>query len=187
MRKDDVDGFAEGMDNEVRPVAQFPGKAPVNEDRPTAGVLPAIDVAPAVAHHPRARQIKPEFARRPQHHSRRRFAEGRRRIFAAGIVAHLDPGGRKQVAEPGVDRLDRRPRLRAAPDIRLVCHDDQRVAGGLQPGATAGDAGQETELFDAAGGWGRPSRRTAAFSVPSRSRNTAGRPPGGFPELREGA
>ena len=79
-------------------------------------------------------------------------------------------------------QLARKPRVhlvesalgqRASCDVRLIRNHHQQVARIVEHSAGFTDTGQQFELAQAAGGYGRPSRTTARFSTPSRSRNTA--------------
>jgi hypothetical protein len=47
-----------------------------------------------------------------------------------------------------VHRLDHGLGLDAAPDIRLVGHDDQRITYGLQLAASSRDIGEQPEFID---------------------------------------
>jgi hypothetical protein len=90
LRKDCIHSVREGLDDEIGGRLQFLGAPAIDENGLAAGVLSAIDVAPAVAYHPRMGQVESEFFCGPQQHSGRRFTERRWRILAAGIVTHLD-------------------------------------------------------------------------------------------------
>ena len=64
--------------------------AKINEDGAATGGVTAVDIAPAIAHHPTAGEIKPESPGGIEEHSWGRFAPRVGRRCATGVVADLN-------------------------------------------------------------------------------------------------
>jgi hypothetical protein len=74
---------------------------------------------------------------------------------------------RRAAGEDGVDLLDHRLLLRAAGDVGLVGHDDERKTLGAQAAQRVFDAGEDFHLIDPGRGVGRAAadRRAIEHAV----------------------
>jgi len=129
--------------------AKFLGVSEVDEDGAEAGALTAVDVAPAVADHPRAGEIESESLGGVGDHPGLGLAAVVIRVGAtlAGRVADLDVlEGRDQFAQASVHRFDDGLGLITATDVGLIGGDDEDEAGGGELGAGFGHTREEGEL-----------------------------------------
>lgn len=143
----------EARDAVVRGMTQRLRVTVIHENGFAARRVAAINVAPAIPDQKRRTEVHVKIARRAQHHSGCGFAKiGGHSL--AGIVADLDMINRQFRAQPPVHGLDHSLILRAAPDVRLIRHDDQKKPVLFQDAARFGHARQKFE-FGNAGGWMR--------------------------------
>lgn len=120
----------------------------IDEDRANAGASSAVDVAPAIADQPGAREVEIEGGGGIEDHTGLGLASAGR-FAAAWIVADLDTFNLgDEGAQAIMHGIDDELRLRAATDVRLVGDDHQGVAGLIERTAGGGDIGEELELVD---------------------------------------
>mmetsp|Transcript_70452 Transcript_70452/g.166029 ORF Transcript_70452/g.166029 Transcript_70452/m.166029 type:complete len:365 (+) Transcript_70452:1681-2775(+) len=128
-----------------------------------AGLLAGFNIGGLVAEHQRAAQVDAQRLGAAQDHAGRGLAavavDGVARHAAVGQVRAVLDGGQRDalcgqvLAQRVVQRLDGGLVVVAARDAGLVGHDDQRVAGGLQPAQRvdgAGDVGEVGPAVDIA-------------------------------------
>ena len=129
--QDYVRGLGQIASGKIRFLPEFLRVAAINENRPAAGGMAAIHVAPAVADHPALRKVNAEFARGAQQHARLRLAAIAVGQTLAGMITDFHAVKRQLPAHFSVDGFDQFQLDCAATDIRLVRGDDEQKAGGL--------------------------------------------------------
>jgi hypothetical protein len=155
VAKDYSDGGRKVWYYETRPGAELFIVAKINEDGAATCGVTAVNIAPAVAHHPTASEIESESSGGIEQHSRRGFAPQAGRRSATRVVADLNVvNSRYEPAQMCMHSLDHGLRLGATSDIGLVGGDDQHEAGRFQAFTAFRNTVEQCE-FLYCGGWVR--------------------------------
>ena len=119
----------------------------VDENRPAAGGVARVDVAPAIADHPALRQIDVQFFGGAEQHSRLWFAAIAVGSTLAGMIADLDSIQSDPLTQVFMERFHGGLGQSTAADVWLVRGDDEKETGLLQPGARFDDAWENLEFL----------------------------------------
>jgi hypothetical protein len=168
--QDNVRNFGQIASRKMRFLPEFLRIATINENRATPRGMTAVNVPPAVAHHPALREVNAQFLRRAQQHARLGLATIALRRALAVMVTDLHAVNRQPPAHFGVNGFDNFLLKRPATNIRLVGCDDQQETGPLELRARRRNLGKNLKFR-----YGFASRSKARLMTPSRSRKTARR------------
>lgn len=115
------------------------GVITIDKHGSAAGGVAAINIAPAIANQKTLGQIDIERFRGAQDHPRLGLAAvARIRPLSTGVPAYFYARNLWQgIQHFPMDRIHSSPCLRPARDIRLVCYDDEEVAGRFEAGAAS--------------------------------------------------
>lgn len=150
MLNDNPGGLSEILRPEIRQLFQRFIVVVVDEHGPAPRRLAAIDVPPAISHHPTASEVDVQCLRRREQHSGLRFAAV---TFhgAARVVANLDAIDWQRGAHVRVHFFDDRLRLFAATHVGLIGGYNEEKAGQLQSRARFGNTGENLEFGNRGG------------------------------------
>jgi len=123
--EDNFRRFQQVFHAEIRHVLQFLRITAIHKNRPAPRRVPAIHIAPPVAHHPAFRQVNAQFPGRALQHPGARLATIAFRRPLPRMKTRFHTVDREATAHFRVDGFDDFLREGAAADVRLVGGHDQ--------------------------------------------------------------
>ncbi len=125
--------------------------AAINENRPASGGMAAINVPPAVAHHPALRQVNAQGLRRPQQHAGFGLAAVAVGCALARMIANFHAVNGQLLAHAGVDGFDYFPLECVATNVGLVGHHHEQKTGLFQLCTGGGNLGENFKFVQVPG------------------------------------
>jgi hypothetical protein len=153
MGKDNSNCCGKVFGDEIGLLTQRFVIAVVEENCAAAGGVTAVNIPPAIPHHPTAGEIEAELSCRREQHGRFWFpAIAGLAVVCAAMITHLDQVDlRDECVEPVMHRFDHGLRLGAASHIRLVGGEDQDETRILQPRTALAHSREQNESLHGEG------------------------------------